>query len=493
MEALRMRSTAKTLFTAAFILPLSCAVLCHADELPFKDGGILQGTITRENDKYLKLKADSGEFWVWKEDLTAKTVYDEALAEYETKIQGMNKDSAEEHSHLAQWCKERNMTDQSFRHLEEVLRLDPANEAAGATLGLKKAGGKYVLDHAARAKQGLSRYLGELMKKDDRQKHEKGEVKDGSAWVNKGENEKKLWLEKDRQLAVRLADRVNEEDKTTKEKLGPNFRTEIGARFLVRTNVPVADCAQIYRVLQDFTRQWMADFGFELGVSCADPIDVYYFDTQDDYVKGLIALGSKNAEQMRKNPAFCVIDYRKQTAKIFMYRCKLPTPEWQLDGYIHGLFHELTHYFNAMAFKYQEGVLARIGPLLYEGFASFFEGVAYDEKAQSFKWGAKNGGRLAMGRAGRDKYPLKGVLDETKTEFYKNDGLAKFGLAEMFGNYLMNYEKGKYRSGFLKLILSFSDPAETETDRCKRLEKYLGMPFDQMEKECRAYTDARKE
>jgi hypothetical protein len=45
----------------------------------------------------------------------------------------------------------------------------------------------------------------------------------------------------------------------------------------------------------------------------------------------------------------------------------------------------------------------------------------------------------------------------------------------------------------LKFIASYGDSGESESDRVKRLEKYVGIQLEQMEKECDEYTAQRND
>jgi hypothetical protein len=396
--------------------------------------------------------------------------------------------------------------------LEEVIRLNPADDPAGAELKLKKTpDGKYVTERETKEKQGLVKYLGEWMKPEDRDKFEKGAVKLGGAWKKKKDLDGKLQAEKDRQRAVRDAaefeelkakwsDRVKAHDKDIRERLGQGFRADYVNGFILHTNVPERDCAMFRQVMSDFKRQWVGDFGRDLGIIHETPMNVYFFATRDEYIDGVgkMPLQSSTAACVAaaKNlPGFSFCPLDPGAAGIFMYRYCEPGQEWSgLDTYVHVFLHECIHVL--LNSKYPGAVSLRVGPGVNDGFATFIEGVAYDKKTRSFEWGRRNLLHLSYGRSGRKKMDYRSLVNMSPQEFQTKAGAERYeayGLAENFTNYLMNCGDRKYRKQYLKFIASYGDSGESESDRVKRLEKYVGIQLEQMEKECDEYTAQRND
>jgi hypothetical protein len=474
---------------------LALAQAGNADEFIFKDGSILEGTVVKENGKVLCVETDAGEFWIMKDELKKKTDFDITLAEYRKKAGSAS--NAKKHWEIAQWCRDNGLMEQYENHIERILKIDCGNDEAGQALGLAKTEGKYVPEGIDKTKQGLVKCLGEWVSREDREKIERGFVKQGEEWVPREDYKKNtLIAEKERQAksreesAKKTRELVAEEDRKAKQQLGAAYRADYVEGFIIHTNVPANDCKLFCQVMADFRKQWLKDFGGQIKLD--KPVSVYFFQTRDDYLKGTSVIEPAAVEVGRSAPAFAATGSDPNNWKIMMWKDDSRTG-LQYPDYLHNFAHELTHFYMDSAVLNKNVPEHPIGKFFYEATASFFEGFTCDEKTRTPSWKTRNPSRLESAREARGKYSLRTLAGENRRQFSTGDQNVKYNLGEMLVNYLVNYEGGRHRKGFLKFIASYRDPKETEPDRMKRLEKYVGIPLEQMERECEKHTAARKE
>lgn len=499
-----MRPLAVLLLTLVFSPAL-------ADTVVLKDGSTLDGTVVAQNEKFLRLKTDKDEFFLWKDELKEKTAWDSAIAEYREKAAAAK--AAEDHRAVAAWCREKGLSEEVRFHLEEVLRLSPADDAAAAELKLEKGtDGNYVTERAAKAKQGYVRYLGEWFKTEDRDKFEKGTARVGKAWKSKADYTRAVQAEVARQAGVReareaeeaqkkWADKTAAEDKAIKAALGAGYRADYVEGFLVRTDVPAADCKAFYRQIAAYRKQFIRDFGRDMGLRFDAPINVYLFSSREAYLAGIEKLDPSSSNFASRVSGFTDTNRGSaEESRIYLFKNdnEKPDPRSTLVwiNYTSTFMHECFHFFLSATTRDRQDNTIGIG--LNEGFASFLEGTVFNDKAGTLDWGRKNALRLANGRDGRRAIDLERLIRMPSKEFNGVPAMtstALYGVAENFVNFVMYDQKGKYRAGFLKFIASYAQggPGDPEKDRVKRLEKFLGAPLSQLQKECDAYTATRKE
>jgi len=495
---------------ALVVLSLSVSP-AFADTIVLKDGSTLEGTVVAQNEKVLRLKTDKEEFCLWKEDLKDKTPWDLAIAEYREKAAAAK--TAEEHRALAAWCKEHGLTEECRFHLEEILRIAPTDDAAAAELKLVKGkDGNYTTERQEKEKLGLVRYLGEWMKKEERDKCEKGMAKFGKVWKSRADCAKAVAAEVARQSALadarhaeeaqkKWAEKTAAEDKAIKSQLGSGYRADYVEGFIVRTDVAAADCKAFYRQIAAYRKQFLKDFGREMGIRYDTPINVYLFSTRETYLSGVAKVDPDSANFAAGNSGFTNTNRGSiEESRIYLFKNDLVKPDprsplkWM--SYTSTFNHEIFHFYLASLTRDRQDNTIGIG--LNEAFASFFEGSVFDDKAGTFDWGRKNPDRLKNGRDGRKNIDLEQLIRMPTAQFQSSPALqaaALYGVGENFVNFLIYDQKGKYRSGFLKFIATYGQggPGDAEKDRVRRLEKFLGAPLGQLQKECDAYTATRKE
>jgi hypothetical protein len=503
-------STVRCLLPFILAISISSAL---ADTLVFKDGFVLEGTILRENDRYLRLKTDKEELCIWKEDLKEQTKYDKALAEYRDKASKINRESADDNRALAKWCGEQGLNEEHVFHLEEVLRVSPADDEAGGELKLKKsADGKYVTERQAKEKEGLVRYFGEWMKKLEMEKYEKGSAKVRGDWKTKADCVTALKAEqakqedaadarKSEEAKAKWAAKVAAEDKAVKEQLGKEYRADYVDGFIVRTNVPDKDCKAFYRMMSIYRKQFLRDFGRAMGISYDTPINVYFFSDRDTYLGGVRTLDPDSMQIASRGSGFSNNNRGSiEESRIYLYKNDAEQSgvksaiKWV--DYRNTFYHELMHFFIAALIRNRSD--DTIGIAINEGCATFFEGSVFNDKAGTFEWGRSNVDRLKAGRDGRKTLEFERLLKMSSAEFNSSSlqmTIMLYGMVENFVNYMMNFEKEKHRADLLRFMASYNHlkKDEKEPDRIKRLEKYIGIPLGQMQKECDEYTAKRKE
>ncbi|NUN47799.1 MAG: hypothetical protein HUU15_03090 [Candidatus Brocadiae bacterium] len=497
---------------ALLILSLSLSP-AFADPIVLKDGSTLEGTVLAQNEKYLRLKTDKEELCLWKEDLKEKTAWDLAIVEYREKAGAAGSDDADAHRTLAAWCRERGLSEECRAHLEEVLRISPADDAAATELGLVKGkDGTWTSERQAKEKQGLVRYLGEWMKKEEREKHEKGVVRIGKVWKGKADCAKAVAAEVARQAALadardaeaaqkKWADRTAAADRAIKGELGNAYRADFVDGYIVRTDLAAADCKAFYRQIALYRRQFLTDFGRELGIRYDTPINIYLFSSRETYLSGVATLDPSSANFATRGSGFTDTNRGSiEESRIYLYKNDLdkPDPRSPLKWvqYTSTFYHEVFHFYLASLTRDRADNTIGIG--LNEAFASYLEGSVFDAKAERFDWGKRNPDRLKGGRDGRRSVDAEQLIRMSTAQFNTSpapQSVALYGVGENFVHFLINDQKGKYRSGLLKFIASYGQggPGDPERDRVKRLEKFLGAPMAQLQKECDAYTATRKE
>jgi len=121
------------MLTSLFVL---CVTFCLADVIILKDGTRIEGKIIEENSKEVKVQFKFGSCTYKRTDIK-KIIYQKTPEEeYAEKLKGIDKDSPDDHEKLADWCKEKGLTDLEQKHRAEarILRLKERVKKEGGSL-----------------------------------------------------------------------------------------------------------------------------------------------------------------------------------------------------------------------------------------------------------------------------------------------------------------------------------------------------------------------
>lgn len=134
-----------------------------ADVYELKDGGQVVGeAVDRpEADGYVLRTPAGAEVTIARDQVRRIVQQDEVHAEYQRRSRTAP-DTAEAHRELAAWCREQKLSEEAEHHLERVVDLDPADEAARTSLGYQRVGGRWLTRDEIMAARGLKFYEGKF-------------------------------------------------------------------------------------------------------------------------------------------------------------------------------------------------------------------------------------------------------------------------------------------------------------------------------------------
>lgn len=135
----------------------------RADVFELKDGGQIVGEAVErpEGDGYAIRTPAGAEVTIARDQVRRIVQHDEVHAEYERRSRTAP-DTADAHRELAAWCREHKLIEESDHHLERVVDLDPADEAARTSLGYQRVGGRWLTRDEIMAARGLKFYEGKF-------------------------------------------------------------------------------------------------------------------------------------------------------------------------------------------------------------------------------------------------------------------------------------------------------------------------------------------
>ena len=191
---------------------LLCGVACaaliasatRADYVVLKNGGELHGELQREagapvNPDRLTIKTLSGTLVTLAKDEVQSVVRRRlALEQYDMQVR-LTPDTVDAQWSLAEWCREKSLTDQRNTHAQRVLELDPENVAAHRALGHIQHEGKWATRDEVMTSRGYVKYKGKYLLPQELEliQQEQRESEGEKEWYKKV-NLWRAWLESDR-------------------------------------------------------------------------------------------------------------------------------------------------------------------------------------------------------------------------------------------------------------------------------------------------------
>ena len=229
-------------------------------------------------------------------------------------------------------------------------------------------------------------------------------------------------------------------------------------------------------VMEHFTSELHREYGDALALDTLDDkITVRLFETQEE-------LATFASRRMTRDPSHTIGFYDPATWSVALTL----RPPRELLALI---FHETTHL-----------VMDRSATLgspqwsvwLAEGMAVFFEHSPIEQGR--VRLGGKGEAHLALvlARARQGRHlPLPELLRMAPREFYGAHSELAYAEAGLLVAYLLTGDGGKHREGFLRYYHEELKPGPCEPDADGRhpLERHLGLPADQLEREWLDYLE----
>jgi len=398
---------------AALILYIICfftIIPAYADVIVLDDGRTLEGKIIKETEERITLKVKYGEIEILKHKISAIRRCPTAYEEYEEKAKEVEK-TAQAHYDLAKWCEEKELGPKAKKHYLKALEIDPTFTPAGKALGYEKVEEKWLSPDDAKKAKGLVKFEGRWIKKEEKEK------------IVAGRDEKK--------------------QKELREKY------EVGERFFVaqRTNlVLVTDLPEKKRkelinaagALHDAIKK---RFGKLFRKERDWPLVIFAFEKRDDFKERVKKDGLEDAVE-------CHGYYSGKNKRSYIFECTSPDT-------VHMLLHEFTHQI------YVERMLkggARSQAWIFEGLAEYYEGHDLEEgglcKAKPHRINCYRAKQLAK----NDKlFPIEDMikadqLTELFEEYDTEECFDAYAQAWAFVYYLLEGDKGKHRSKFMRFM-----------------------------------------
>lgn len=119
---------------APFGCLLACALLASADEITLKDGRVVEGEITQEDEKVVKLKLKKGAMTLDRKDIVGIVRKPTADQEYAQRKAKLPPKDAKASLELATWCASRKLEAEAIAHFIEAHGLDATLSAAAEEL-----------------------------------------------------------------------------------------------------------------------------------------------------------------------------------------------------------------------------------------------------------------------------------------------------------------------------------------------------------------------
>ena len=171
-----------------------------ADIVVLNNDGRVKGTLVNPNESPRKnyiVKTDAGEITLDKSQVKEVITQSPDELQYE-KIRFTVADTVEEQWKLAEWCREKGLSQQRTAHLERVIDLDPDHKQARAALGFSQIDGRWIRREDAMKERGYVRYKSRWMLPQDVEIQER---------KRETEVAQKEWYLKLRRFRTQLGDR----------------------------------------------------------------------------------------------------------------------------------------------------------------------------------------------------------------------------------------------------------------------------------------------
>jgi HEAT repeat protein len=187
---------------ALIVMPIGLllAVKSSADIVVLTNGGRVKGAILNANESPRKnyvVKTDSGQITIDKSQVKEVIAQSPEELEYE-RIRFTFPDTVEDQWKLAEWCRQKGLSQQRANHLERIVELDPNHKQARAALGYGQINGRWVRQEDVMKERGYVMYKGRWMLPQDIEIQEQ---------KRKTEVAQKEWYLKLRRLRAQLDDR----------------------------------------------------------------------------------------------------------------------------------------------------------------------------------------------------------------------------------------------------------------------------------------------
>jgi hypothetical protein len=147
---------------AVIVLSMICAS-ARADILELTSGGQLEGKIQKSSDNdtknFVVELATGGQLTIPRSQVAHVDAASDAETEYR-KLARTAPDTVEGHWKLVEWCRQHKLANESQRHLERILELDPNHAEARNTLGFHQKDGKWMNRDDVMSSRGLVLYEG---------------------------------------------------------------------------------------------------------------------------------------------------------------------------------------------------------------------------------------------------------------------------------------------------------------------------------------------
>ena len=160
-------------FTQAFLLligALGFATPARADLFVLTSGGQVEGELLnparKSSENYVVKTQLGGQLTLAKSQVEHVFVRSEAQQRYDEQLPKMS-NTVEDHSKMAEWCRNHKLDAQRQYHLREVLKLDPENEIARLGLGYSKIHGKWLTIEEFMKAEGRVHYKGSWLLPDE--------------------------------------------------------------------------------------------------------------------------------------------------------------------------------------------------------------------------------------------------------------------------------------------------------------------------------------
>ncbi len=170
-----------------FLIPafLLLALPAAADTVRLKNGSTLEGKVIVDGDSVV-VEMDFGRVTVKKTDI-AKITYDVSpLQELEKKLAETKSDDAEALYKLGVWARERELEVNAKELFGKVVAINTDHDGARTALGFRKHEGRWLVEADWYAAQGMVKYRGAWMKREEIEKLEL--AKDESERRNRTDN-----------------------------------------------------------------------------------------------------------------------------------------------------------------------------------------------------------------------------------------------------------------------------------------------------------------
>jgi hypothetical protein len=195
-----VRSVRAWLACTCFVGCWLATVPAPADIVVLNNDGRVTGTLVNPNESPRKnyvIQTDAGQITLDKSQVKEVITQSPDEREYE-KIRFTFPDTVEAQWKLAEWCREKGLSQQRTDHLERVIELDPDHKQARAALGYSHFEGRWVRREEVMEERGYVRHKGKWMLPQDVEIQEQ---------KRKTETAQREWQLKLRRLRMQLDDR----------------------------------------------------------------------------------------------------------------------------------------------------------------------------------------------------------------------------------------------------------------------------------------------